>query len=73
MSEALWAILNYGFEIEGVQFVIAEIMLENEASRRLLEKLGFQSQGVLKGRGFWKGQHHDLEQFMLTQSKFTAV
>ncbi|MEM7067173.1 MAG: GNAT family N-acetyltransferase [Cyanobacteria bacterium P01_B01_bin.77] len=73
MSEALCAILNYGFEIEGVQCVIAEIMLENETSRRLLKKLGFQSQGILKGRGFWKGQHHDLEQFMLTKSKFTAV
>ena len=73
MSEALRAILNYGFEIEGMQFVIAEIMLENEASRRLLKKLGFQSQRVLKERGFWKGQHHDLEQFMLTNSKFTTV
>ena len=56
-----------------MQFVIAEIMLENVASRRLLEKLGFQSQGVLKERGFWKGEHHDLEQFVLTRSGFTAV
>jgi ribosomal-protein-alanine N-acetyltransferase len=73
MSEALCAILNYGFEIKGVQFVIAEIMLENLASRRLLKKLGFQSQGILKERGFWKGKHHDLEQFILTISEFTAV
>ncbi|MGB3787884.1 MAG: GNAT family N-acetyltransferase [Phormidesmis sp.] len=73
MSEALHAILQYGFERRGMQFVIAEIMLENVASRRLLEKLGFQSQGVLKERGFWKGEHHDLEQFVLTRSGFTAV
>lgn len=73
MSEALRAILNYGFEIGGVQFVIAEIMLENVASRRLVEKLSFQSQGVLKERGFWKGEHHDLEKFMLMRSQFTAV
>lgn len=65
MSEALHAILQHGFERRGMQFVIAEIMLENVASRRLLEKLGFQSQGVLKERGFWKGEHHDLEQFVL--------
>ena len=73
MSEAVRAILSYGFESEGMQFVIAEIMLGNEASRRLLKKLGFQIQGVLKERGFWKGQHHDLEQFMLTKSKFKTV
>ena len=73
MSEALRAILNYGFEMRGVQFVIAEIMLENVASRRLLEKLGFQSRGILQERGFWKGEPHDLEQFMLIKSEFTAV
>jgi [ribosomal protein S5]-alanine N-acetyltransferase len=73
MSEALCAILKHGFEKRGVQFVIAEIMSENVASRRLLEKLGFQSQGILKERGFWKGKHHDLEQFVLIRSEFTAV
>ena len=73
MSEALHAILQYGFERRGMQFVIAEIMLGNVASRRLLEKLSFQSQGVLKERGFWKGEHHDLEQFMLMKNEFTAV
>ncbi len=70
MSEALSAILQYGFNSREIQFVIAEIMLENLASRRLLEKLCFQSQGILKKRGFWKGKHHDLEQFKLTKTKF---
>jgi len=73
MSEALRAILNYGFEVKGVQFVIAEIMLDNVASRRLLEKLGFQSQGIFRERGFWKGKHHDLEEFRLMRDKFTTV
>lgn len=73
MSEALHAILQYEFESRAVQFVIAEIMLENVASRRLLEKLGFHSQGVLRERGFWKGEHHDLEQFILMRSEFAAI
>lgn len=73
MSEALQAILRYGFEIKELRFVIAEIMLENFASRRLLEKLGFETQGILKERGFWKGKHHDLEQFVLTKQKFIAL
>ena len=73
MSEALRAILNYGFEVKGVQFVTAEIMLDNVASRRLLERLGFQSQGILRERGFWKGKPHDLEEFRLMRGEFTAV
>ena len=73
MSEALRAILNYGFEVKGVQFVVAEVMLENVASRRLLEKFGFQSQGIFRERGFWKGKHHDLEEFRLMRDEFAAV
>ncbi|MBD2077293.1 GNAT family N-acetyltransferase [Phormidium sp. FACHB-592] len=73
MSESLRAILNYGFEVKGVQFVTAKIMVDNLASRRLLEKLGFQRQGILRERGFWKGKHHDLEEFRLMRAKFAAV
>ena len=73
MSEALSAILQYGFSSREIQFVIAQVMLENVASKRLLEKLGFQSQGILKKHGFWKGKHHDLEQFKLMKAKFIAM
>jgi len=66
MSEALSAILQYGFETVGIQYVIAEVMLENIASKKLLQKLGFH-QGKWKQHGFWKGQYHDLEQFILTK------
>ena len=72
MSEALRAILQYGFIHRQIQFVIAEIMIENIASRKLLEKLGFQSQGILEKRGFWKAQHHDLERFKMTKTELTT-
>jgi ribosomal-protein-alanine N-acetyltransferase len=68
MIEALQAILQFGFLKCSLQFVTAEVMVNNTASKRLLCKLGFQSQGVFKQRGFWKGQHHDLEQFILFRS-----
>lgn len=68
MGEALQAILQYGLAEVGVQSVIAEVMLDNIASKKLLEKLGFQSQGILRQHGFWKGQYHDLEQFALSSS-----
>ena len=72
MSEALKAILQYGFIDREIQFVIADIMIENIASRKLLEKLGFRSQGILEKRGFWKAKHHDLERFKMTKTEFTT-
>ena len=37
----------------------------NEASVRLLERIGFQREGLMRDRGFWKGGFHDLELFSL--------
>ncbi|MEM1292590.1 MAG: GNAT family N-acetyltransferase [Cyanobacteria bacterium P01_H01_bin.162] len=70
MSEALSAILRYGFETKELSFVIAQVMLDNVASKKLLETLGFESQKIIQPGGFWKGQHHDLEQFVLEKSDF---
>ncbi|MEH1843236.1 MAG: GNAT family protein [Nostoc sp.] len=67
MTEAVHTILQFGFEKMGLRFVVAQVMLDNIASKKLLEKLGFQSQGVLKQYGFFKGQFHDLEQFVLNK------
>ncbi len=65
MTEALRTILQFGLKKMGLRFVVAEVMLDNIASKKLLEKLGFQSQGILEQHGFWKGQYHDMEQFVL--------
>jgi ribosomal-protein-alanine N-acetyltransferase len=73
MTEALRAILRFGFEEIGLQFVVAEVMLDNTASKNLLGKLCFQSQGILKQHGFWKGKYHDLEQFVLTRTMTDAI
>ncbi|MBP5975093.1 GNAT family N-acetyltransferase [Brasilonema sp. CT11] len=73
ITEALRAILQFGFETIGLRFIIAEVMLDNIASKKLLENLGFQSQDVLKQYGFWKGKYHDLEEFVLTRATTDAV
>ncbi|BBD64715.1 hypothetical protein NIES4072_16210 [Nostoc commune NIES-4072] len=67
MTEAVRTILQFGFEQMGLRFIVAQVMLDNIASKKLLEKLGFQSQGVLKEYRFFKGQFHDLEQFVLNK------
>ncbi len=73
MSEALSLILQYGFDTKGFDFVITQVMLDNIASQKLLGKLGFKSQEILEKEGFWKGKHHDLEQFILRRSEFKSA
>ncbi len=65
MTEALRAILVYGFRYRRLDAVEAWVMPENCASVRVLTKLGFRSKGVQEGKGYWNGRFHDLEQFML--------
>ncbi len=65
MTEALQAILPFGFERMGLHEVVAEVMLQNTASMRVLTKLGFRDEGILPQRGYWKGEHHDLKRFVL--------
>ncbi|MEH2327748.1 GNAT family N-acetyltransferase [Nostoc sp.] len=71
MTEAVHTILQFRFEKIGLRFLIAQVMLENIASKKLLEKLGFQSQGVQKQYGFFKRQYHNLEQFVLKNKKMS--
>lgn len=50
MSEAVAAMLTYGFGELGLHRVEAMIDMRNEASRRLLLKLGFTYEGTLRER-----------------------
>lgn len=60
MQEALTAVLDFGFDRMQLRRVEANVMPENEPSRRLLRRLGFREQELRKGQGHWKGQAHDL-------------
>ncbi|MGB3294856.1 MAG: GNAT family N-acetyltransferase [Phormidesmis sp.] len=73
MSEALSAAIRYGFETRELEFVIARVMLDNIASKGLLKKLGFKNKKTIEKGGFWKGQHHDLEQFLLERDNFVDL
>ena len=53
MTEALGAILDYGFTEMGLNRIDALIMPGNTASIRLLEKLGFQKEGLLAEYERW--------------------
>lgn len=59
MREALSAMLAFGFGKMQLNRIEAFVVPENELSLRLLRRLGFQEEGLLREYGFWKGQFHD--------------
>ncbi|TKI91645.1 GNAT family N-acetyltransferase, partial [Bacillus wiedmannii] len=47
-TEALQAILTYGFETLQLIRIAAVVYVENKASQKLLSKAGFQEEGLLR-------------------------
>lgn len=65
MREALTAVLGFGFDRMRLQKVEANVVPGNEPSLRLLRRLGFHEVELRRGRGFWKGESHDLIHHLL--------
>ena len=59
MGEALRAILDFGFLQLGLHRVEANPLAGNDGSQRLLENLGFQLEGTLRQRHFFRGAYID--------------
>lgn len=59
MAEALHTALDCGFARMNLHRVDAMVYVENERSVRLLQKLGFQIEGVLRGYFYQAGKYYD--------------
>lgn len=59
MREAVHAMLAHGFDAMGLHRVEALVALPNTASAKLLVRLGFQREGLLRGYYFRDGAFHD--------------
>jgi ribosomal-protein-alanine N-acetyltransferase len=59
MTEALRAALEYGFEQMGLNRVEAVVYPENDASMRVLQRLGFQTEGLLRQYCRQGGTYYD--------------
>lgn len=66
--EALGAILCYGFETLGFNFVIARFMEPNEPSRKVLEKFGFQEDKSKRDSVIKRGKRERIITFFLTKN-----
>jgi [ribosomal protein S5]-alanine N-acetyltransferase len=70
MPEALRAVIGFGFQQMGLNRVEADVVTDNQASVRVLQKLGFTEEGVLRQRGVWKGAFHDLRLFSVLRQEW---
>jgi ribosomal-protein-alanine N-acetyltransferase len=70
MYEAMEAILTYGFTELGLHRVEAIIDIANEASKNLLLKLGFNYEGNLRQRYFFRGRFEDEHYFGLLKNEW---
>jgi ribosomal-protein-alanine N-acetyltransferase len=59
MTEALTSVIKYGLEAMNLNRVQALIDSYNERSMRLVERLGFKKEGVLRQRSIFKGEFRD--------------
>ena len=70
ITEALREIIKFGFEELGVNRIEAEVMQGNVASERVLAKLDFNREGVLKDWMYWNEKHYDMTMFSLLRSEY---
>lgn len=68
-TEALRAVINFGFQSLGINRIEAEIMTGNLASEKVLSKLGFTKEGVLRQWMLWNGKHYDMAMYSLLKDE----
>jgi [ribosomal protein S5]-alanine N-acetyltransferase len=70
MQEALTALLDRAFGVMNLRRVEAEVDARNLASGRLLVRLGFTREGLLRQRWVAKGEAKDVEAYGLLRSEW---
>jgi len=70
MMEAAIAILTWGFDTLGLHSIIGDINPENEASRKLLLRLGFEKEGYQRENYYFRGEYLDSEMYGLLVQEF---
>jgi ribosomal-protein-alanine N-acetyltransferase len=72
-SEAIKAILIYGFESMQLHSIEAIIDPENRSSERVLQKIGFVKEGHLKENEFFNGRFWDTVIYSLLRQNFKEI
>ncbi len=71
MTEVLDCIISYGFKKFDLRRVEAEVTPDNIGSEKLLEKLNFRKEGVLREWMRWNDNFYEIAMYSLLSSDFT--
>jgi len=72
MSEAVRELLVYGYRDLNLNRIRATVVPDNVASVRLLERLSFKKEGVLRQAQFLNGKYDDLAAYALLREEWHA-
>ena len=70
MSEAVNAIIEFGFREMLLNRVMGRCEVHNIASARVMEKVGMQLEGILRQQLFVKGKYWDLKIYSILREEF---
>ena len=70
ITEALKAVIDFGFTKLHINRVEAEVMQGNYASEKVLTKLNFTKEGILRQWMFWNNQYYDISMYSLLRSEY---
>jgi ribosomal-protein-alanine N-acetyltransferase len=70
MTEALNAVLSFGFGHCQLNKVVAQSTVENRRSHAFLQSVGFSVEGRLHAHYHWKGMFHDVNLYGMTRAEF---
>jgi [ribosomal protein S5]-alanine N-acetyltransferase len=70
ITEALKTVINFGFSQLEINRIEAEVMIGNIVSEKVLEKLNFKNEGILRQWMFWNERHYDMIMFSLLKTDY---
>lgn len=73
ITEALKAVIKFGFSELNINRIEAEVMPGNTESERVLTKLGFTKEGVLRNWMYWNDKHYDMTMFSLLKAEVEKI
>ena len=69
-KEAASAVISFGFRVLSLHRIEAKFMTENERSRRVAQKCGMISEGIMRGAIIAKGEYRDIELYSITEEDY---
>ena len=70
ITEALKTVINFGFDNLEINRIEAEVMHGNQISEKVLNKLNFKKEGILREWMFWNEKHYDMIMFSLLKTDY---